>query len=257
MTNLAHDSDAESFLTSEFQRIITAENVTKRTAARLSITAAIANGLLPRGGLVPTEQRLTKVLGISLGTVQAALQQLQQYGVIVRRRGDGTRVAAAEAFSKDVWHFRILDKQTDQPMRPTKIEVEIGSAPAMGPWALLFTGATSFTRIRRRMLMDGKLKVGAEMVLPDELAPGLARTAPAELNMLNIRPYLAEKHGLLITRAEHQVSTTTVNDLDAAKLGLTRGLEAFEVTAHAFQNDTTPGYWQRILLPCADCRLTF
>ena len=255
MTHLAHRTDAEAFLASEFQRIISAESVTKRTAARLSIMAAITNGLLPKGGLVPTEQRLTKVLGISLGTVQAALQQLQQYGVIVRRRGDGTRVAATEAFGKDIWHFRILDKQTNAPMRTTRIEVEIGSAPANGPWSSLFPGTTAFTRIRRRLLMSEKVKVGAEMILPDDLAPGLAETPPAELKMLNIRPYLAERHGLMITRAEHLVSTTTVNDLDAVKLDLPRSLEAFEVIAHAFQNETTPGYWQRILLPCADCRI--
>ena len=90
-------ADAEDFLASKMRHYSAAVNVTKRSAARLAIASAISNGFLPEGCLIPTEKRLTIILGISLGTVQAALQQLQQSGIIIRRRGDGSRVASTEA----------------------------------------------------------------------------------------------------------------------------------------------------------------
>lgn len=93
---------------------------TKRSAARLAIAAAIRDGVLQPGDYLPPELWLTGILGVSLGTVQAALRQLQQMGAIVRRRGDGTRVASGEPLGRDIWHFRFVAKDTGQPLRISK-----------------------------------------------------------------------------------------------------------------------------------------
>ena len=107
---------------------------TKRTAARLAIAAAIREGILKPGDYLPPETWLTGILGVSLGTVQAALRQLQQMGAIVRRRGDGTRVASSEPLGRDIWHFRFLAKDTGQPLRIAQERLWIDRVTTPGPW---------------------------------------------------------------------------------------------------------------------------
>ena len=257
MNTPARKTSAEDYLASEMTRYSAAGNVTKRSAARLAIASAISEGILPKGSLIPPEKRLTTVLGISLGTVQAALQQLQQSSIIVRRRGDGTRVASTEALGNETWHFRLLAKDTGTPLRISKVDVEVDVTTRRGSWSDFFSVYESFVLIRRRLIMSGQVAVGAEMILPQDLVPGLANVPPDELNMVNIRPFLAERYGLLISRAEHQIETIEVNDLDAKRLRLEPGVLAFEITANAFSPDAKPGYWQRIVTSCSKCRVTF
>lgn len=247
----------EDFLASEMSRFSRAGNVTKRTAARLAIASAISTGLLPKGCLIPTEKRLTEILGISLGTVQAALQQLQQSSIIVRRRGDGSRVASTEALGSETWHFRLLAKDTGAPLRVSSVDVDVEVTARHGPWSETFAEYNEFILIRRRLIMSKSVAIGAEMILPRVLVPGMKDIPPDELKMVNIRPFLAEKYGLLISRAEHQIKTTSVNDLEAKRLGLRTEMPAFEITATAFLPEGNPGYWQRIIAPSDTCWVTF
>lgn len=54
----------------------------------------IAKGEYPVGDLLPPEPELAELHKVSRSTVRAALLQLQQLGIISRRRGAGTRVEA-------------------------------------------------------------------------------------------------------------------------------------------------------------------
>ena len=88
---------------------------TKRSAVRLAIARAMRDGVLKNGDMLPPERRLAEIFGVSVGTVQAALQQLQQRGEIVRRSGYGTRVVLDDSFSSAIWHFRIVDCASGRP----------------------------------------------------------------------------------------------------------------------------------------------
>ena len=61
-------------------------------AARL-LEDAIADGRLPRGSKLESELELAARLGISRPTIRAAIKQLVDKGLLVRRRGIGTIVA--------------------------------------------------------------------------------------------------------------------------------------------------------------------
>jgi len=250
-------ADAEDFLASKMRHYSAAVNVTKRSAARLAIALAISNGFLPEGCLIPTEKRLTIILGISLGTVQAALQQLQQSGIIIRRRGDGSRVASTEALGSETWHFRLLSKDTGAALRVSSVDVDVEVTTRRGPWSKFFTEYSEFILIRRRLIMSKSVAIGAEMLLPEKLVPGMKDLPPDELKMVNIRSFIAEKHGLLVSKAEHQIETVFIDDLDTKRMKLAPGSLSFQITANAFFQDNTPGYWQRIIVPSSDCRVTF
>ena len=226
---------------------------TKRSAARLAIAAAIHKGVLKPGDYLPPEVWLTEILGVSLGTVQAALRQLQQMGAIVRRRGDGTRVASAEPLGRDIWHFRFVDKATGQPLRISKERLSIDRLSDTGVWTEFLGGAPDYVRIRRQVTLQDETLVGAEMFLSAKAVPGLEAVDPEELDMVNIRPYLEERFSMAAADASHVVQTGVVDAVSAEAFGLARGLEVLEIHARAITTAHPPVYFQRILVPSARC----
>lgn len=245
------------FLAQRMKTLSVVEGRTKRSAVRLTLVAAMREGRCPAGALVPPEKDLVDILGVSLGTVQAALRQLQQAGMIVRRRGDGTRVASIEPLSSSIWHFRFKSRKTGHPLRFVSQKVEVAEVTTAGPWSEFLNGAERFVRIRRRMTMNDKSRIFAEMYLDADCAKGLANLDPEELDTVNIRPYLEENYGIATARARHTVSTRMLTPSEASGFGLAADKLHFEIHAKAFDAADTPVYFQRILVDCADYVLDF
>ncbi|MFK7751869.1 MAG: GntR family transcriptional regulator [Sedimentitalea sp.] len=257
MTLVRAKPDIETLIAEEFARLVAQSGITKRSAVRLAVAGVITEGLLSPGELVPPETRLVKILGISLGTVQAAMQELQQYDVIVRRRGDGTRVASSEAYSSDVWHFRFSDKKTGDRMKITRSEVEIERTQSNGPWCKHFENDHLFLRILRRIKMDGSVRVGAEMVLPYRIAPELSDVSPAELKMVNIRRLLSERFNVHTSRATQHLETMMPNAIESTQFDLDPTALAFQISAVAYAPSARPIYYQRVIAPCDRCSFSF
>jgi len=58
---------------------------------------AIGEGTLPHGSLLLSEDELAEALDLSKPTIRRAIQSLAQRGLVVRRRGIGTRVVQPQA----------------------------------------------------------------------------------------------------------------------------------------------------------------
>lgn len=71
-------------------------NVGGRSLSQLARDAILESIVAERfeEGRIPAEQELVNMLGVSRTTVRAALQSLEQDGIIIRVRGRGTRVRA-------------------------------------------------------------------------------------------------------------------------------------------------------------------
>jgi len=76
---------------------------TRLTAALL---ASIDAGYWQPGAKLPTEQELARQTPYSLGTVQRAMRTLVESGIVVRRQGAGSYVAARERLTDDPWQLR-------------------------------------------------------------------------------------------------------------------------------------------------------
>lgn len=249
--------DVEAAIVAEFSRLIAQSGITKRSAVRLALAGVISKGCLCPGELVPPETRLVKILGVSLGTVQSALRELQQYNVITRRRGDGTRVASDEAFSSEVWHFRFLNKSTGHRMKITRSDVEIERTEGDGPWRKHFENDQVFLRIQRRLEMDGCVRIGAEMILPHRVAPTLSEVPPAELKMVNIRRLLSERFNVDTVWAAQHLETLVPNEIESAQFDLDGASLAFQISAVAYAPAGHPVYHQRVIAPCDSCSFSF
>lgn len=244
-------------LASEMKRVSETRKCTKRTAVRLAIKNIISADILMPGDLLPSEKELTGILGVSLGTVQAALGQLKSLGAISRRRGDGSRVTDREPFDESVWHFRFLSKNDKTPMRIKDELIRIETTTRNGVWSQYLGESDKYFRIWRRLTMRDGTVAGAEMFLDHKATSALADIDENELRMANIRPYLEETLGLAARGASHSVKTISLDDAIAVEYDLKQADVYFEIHAKVHSPTGQPVYFQRIYVSASSCILEF
>lgn len=249
--------ELEVALAGEMDKLNTSAKMTKRAAARSAIMSVIKDQVVEPGELLPSEKELTKILGVSLGTVQAALKGLQDIGTIVRRRGDGTRVANSGSFSDSVWHFRFVSKIDGSPLRFTEMTPSIEEISEQGIWSQYLGECESYVRIRRQISVQGNLKAGAEMYLDAARVPGLKDVTDSDLVLQNIRPYLEENYSIATAGATHLIQTVSLEKSVADLFDLRPGDGYYEVQARAYSPSREPSYFQRIFVSTEDCALSF
>ncbi len=137
---------------------------TRRSAQRLALMAAMSDGTVKQGERLPPEAEMAQRLQLAPGPVRSALGHLQDPGLILRRRGDGTRVADAEPISPSVWPFRFRVLATRRALRLTSAQIEALRSTGTGPGSD-HLGPGPDTVLRRRLCGDG-MRIGAEMYLP-------------------------------------------------------------------------------------------
>lgn len=244
-------------LSAQMAQTSRATRCTKRTAARIAIMSIIRSGIVKPGELLPSEIELTKILGVSLGTVQAALRGLQDIGTIVRRRGDGTRVAAGEPLAETIWHFRFMSREDGSPLRFIDQKTWVNTVSTHGIWSDHLGQCAQYVRIWRILTLQNNVHVGAEMYLDGSLAKGLANINASDLAHVNIRPYLEQTFGLTTKSVSHFVQTTELSRKTAENFNLSPEGLYYEIHARTFSATQTPIYFQRIFVAINDCTLMF
>ena len=257
MTGATSPVTADETLADAVARLLSETGCSKRTAVRLALLKAIQDGRFNPGDMLPPERRLADELGISLGTVQAALNELRESGRITRRRGDGTRVAVGADKFRTTWHFRLLDQETGKPLFWDSAKVDVNKVGGDGPYTGFLPEAHEYVRIRRRILMGGRHRVGADLWMPAETGRPLLKMNVTDLSLINLRTVFAEKLGLKPVRVETEITTVMPEDTLAAALELRRHQPHYQIEARIFAGDDSPLYFQRVLACVDEVRLSF
>ena len=244
-------------LVTEFQALIFLRNCTKRTAVRLAISNSIKIGALQPGDYLPSEKVLAEVLNVSLGTVQVALGQLQDTGLVQRRRGDGTRVSDTEPFTDNIWHFRFLSRDSNTPLRIVDSKLMMSRVSSAGYWSEFFGDQAFYFCFTRKIRMQDGTRAAAHMYIPGSLSKDLDKVDVSELEMVNVRPFLETYLNLKINRHTSRVSVVTPDKAEIIGLGLLAQQLHYEISAIAFTGAKTPVYYQRIFVSVDDCNLEF
>ncbi len=240
---------------------------TKRSAVRLAVAQAMRDGVLKDGDLLPPEKRLAEIFGVSVGTVQAALQQLQQRGEIVRRSGYGSRVVLGDSFSSAVWHFRIIDRASGRRLAVVAERIDIdeiaradldsggAAADPLAPvWSAFLGEDDSYICIRRLLTQSNGADVAARMVLRTQTAPGLLKIAPEELHAVNIRSFLQDEFGVATARASTEIRGAGAEENGG---GNTPAAPVLELRARAVTHGDKPVYFQTVRIPSDTCAFAF
>lgn len=247
----------EAVILEEYRKVRAAGAHTKRSSVRIALANAIGSGALAPGTEVPPEQHLSSLLGVSLGTVQAALRQLAERGVITRRRGDGTRVNATKMLPDSVWHLRFVDPETCEPLSIETEKLWRDEITETGPWTDAFHGGGKMM-LRRKLDYSNGACVAQEIYLSPPALDIVDAIGTSELEFTNIRPVLLRKlvpEGEISRRHRFTLrppspETAAIHDLpDAQGYG--------ELLATVSIRGDKVFYFQRIYFPTRLCALEF
>ena len=175
----------------------------------------IVAGVWKPGAAIPNEIELSRELGISVGTVRKALDEMEGEQLISRRQGRGTFVIdqtsdeCAIRFSnlRDADGIRIAGTVESCEVRPAAAnEAEVRR--------LQLRGGEPVFRVHRMRSHDGHPLMVEEATLPQSRFPGLAQ----ENEIAPTIVVLAHRYGVLLARAEEKVGVTTADGEIAAAL---------------------------------------
>ena len=199
------------------------------------IALEIANGQHPVGSLLPGEVELAEQRGVSRATVRAALRQLQELGLISRRRRAGTRVEAARPRTdyasslttlEDLMHYAAETErrvhEIEEIVADDDLAARIGCRPGQRWLRLLTTRGDPHRRDR---------PIACTSVYIDPAyGPSVRRHVRRSKELIST--IIEQEHGTYAIEVRQEIRAVSVSPAVARRLGCEAGAPALEVTRH-------------------------
>lgn len=209
--------------------------MSRRTASEITreLLDGIKGGRYPVGALLPTEFELCEQFQASRYTIRVVLQELQELGLVSRRKNVGTRVEAAEpkaVFKPTLASVEDLMQFGEQHRRVVQA-VETATAPAEVAAALGGTPDSQWLRISSVRLNDDAS--ATPMAWTDiyidtgyEDIGVIVRDTPDVL----VSSLIESRHGRQIAEIEQSVCASTLTDERVSRaLGIELGTSVLKV----------------------------
>ena len=217
------------------------------------LAEAIRTGVISDNELLPTETELTNITPFSLGTVQRALKNLVEIGLIVRKAGVGTIVAPWRRELENPLHTRFLDDTGKAlPIYTDVLSRRRVNAP--GPWEDFLQAGSNMLMIKRRMIIERPDKDGGRFCYYNHFYVDASRyavfqdTPKRDLNGANFKRMMAQQFSLVITRVSNFMSVGKCTTEIAAVLGIDIDTPLLKQRVYAY-SDQGPLYYQEYWLP--------
>jgi GntR family transcriptional regulator len=215
----------------------------------------IRDGGLAAGDRLDTQRRLATEFGVTLMTLRQALEGLEREGLIARRHGLGTFVAAPSV-DYDILHVRSLagafglrgEGLTTHFLRRHFVRADPRTADALGGRR----GERVFVLERLRLLGGHPIGYQASF-LPEPLGDEVAR---ADLSSTPLRHVLAYKLGVDIVGARETVWAVALGTRAARELGCRPGVPSFRSDRVSIDASGRPVVYDRVFIPGDRFRIT-
>lgn len=201
--------------------------MSKTNSAEISraLLDGITTGRFPVGALLPTEFELCEQFQASRYTIRAVLQELQDMGLVSRRKNVGTRVEATRpkavfkptlASVEDLMQFGEAHRRVVQSVEtvtaPAEVAADLGGAPD-----------TQWLRISSFRLDDGDSAAPMAWtdIYVDASYADIGATVRDTPDVL-VSSLIESRHGRPIAEIEQEVRASTLQD---ARIGDALGLE--------------------------------
>lgn len=216
---------------------------------RNAIFDLIERGFWRPGDKIPPEKELGDVLGLSLGTVHAAMRNLAFSGLVERRRGSGSYVADAKEIGSTVWHFRFrgADGASLLPWRASVFAVD--EIEDQGMWSDFMGFLPSYIRVRRIVTVADAFNVYSEVYLDGTRFRPLLDIPLDVLSDKNLRVFLHERYNTPTMRAVHRVTACRIPKEFAGHVGCEPDSEGLDLKALSYTYRDAPFSFQRIIIP--------
>jgi len=223
----------------------------KYVQLREALSAALRRGDWKPGDRLPTETELTELTSLSLGTVQRALRDLVDDGLVVRNQGSGTFVAESRSPIDAPLHLRFLGHDGEPrflPLYPKLISrTRIGERGAWSDW--LAQNDDNVLRVDRKLSVNGEFVVFSRLYFNADTLPELASCRPAELDGANLKQMIARAFNLPITNVEQRVSLIRFSQEAARYAGVRPGTQGMLLESAASAGRSRPVYFLESFIP--------
>lgn len=184
----------------------------------------ISSGELNVGDLLPSEAELCRTMGISRNTVRQAIGELEEEGLVVRKRGKGTFVADPNARGKCV-RYSFTTEISSMGKVPSSTMVDFGiivPPPEISRKMQLQEGVTvyCFTRVRN---VDGEPLILETSYYPQYFYPNLTRELVQTHSIYSLLYHV----GIAPAAAEDTYEAVVLDEVRANLLHVPQGSCAF------------------------------
>jgi len=224
--------------------------VPKYTALRDAVVHSVASGKFVPGDRVPNEQELAGTLPISLGTIQRALRQLVDEGVIQRRQGQGSFIAGhiEGAEMSQPFHCRFVDNSGKGYLPVFPEALSRRAARAAGEWSRVLDAAQGL-EITRRIGIGGEFDVHSTFVVDPSRLPVFSTLPLKKLSGENFKEVIFRACGQAIQKVDLFLRQQLPPADIARSLKVDAGQPCMAIRAVAYLGDVDPIYYQQIFIP--------
>ena len=201
----------------------------------------IVAGAWKPGAAIPNEIELSRELGISVGTVRKALDEMEGERLISRRQGRGTFVIDQ---TSDECAIRFSNLRDPDGIRVIGDVQSCEIAPATANEAesrhLQLRSGEPVYRLHRVRSHDGHPFMVEDSTIPQSRFPGLVPEGEISATIV----VLAHRYGILLARAEEKVGVTTAKGDVAKALKVAEGAPLLKLDSVVFAIDGRPIEWR-------------
>ena len=198
-------------------------------AVKRSLLSAIESGTYPPGQTLPSETEIAGAMGISIGTLRRAVDELAAEHILVRRQGRGTFVAThhTDRFLFQFFHVEREDGLREPPLVDLVSfeRVRVDAEPAA---ALLLRPGEPAIRIENRLRLQGSAVIYDRLTLPATLFKGLTEKRFRERPGTIYQLYQSD-FGISVLRAKERARAGAADRHAVRVLGLTSGQPVMQV----------------------------
>jgi GntR family transcriptional regulator len=189
----------------------------KRTQAREAILTMVA--ATDAGDALPSEHELCQALGVSRPTLRAAVDELVEEGVLIRRPGRGTFTAASKvaqplAPTAGVANsFRV--PLTEGVWESRTLRFERASAGARLGRALGVSPSEALVKVERLRIVNGAPLAIERIHVPDKYVPGITGD---DFQRGSFYQLLHSRYGITMARAAQSIEATVTDEPESQHL---------------------------------------
>lgn len=222
---------------------------------RTALLDSIHAGHWVAGDRLPPETDLAAATKLSMGTVQRAMRDLTEDGVVRRQQGSGSFVAHAPHRIDDVAHCRFLDD--DGVVLPVFSQVVGRRAVGhKGPWGADFPVGAKLLRLDRVFNVNDEFQVFSSFYFDSGRFRGLASRALSELAGINFKVLLAEEAAAPPGASSQTMRLVRAPEEVAQHMGVERGSCVAQLDiARRIAGSTEVFYYMQMFVPPTERKL--
>ncbi len=217
----------------------------------------IESGFWRPGDRLPAEATLAESEQVSLGTVQKALQVLQQEGLVERRHGSGTYVTTLSPRSEEIYNFYYLrPNEADASPLYTRV-LSISPTKRAGPWSRFLGAEQDYIRVQRIVSVDLEFQGYLDLMLCRSSFAGLLGMQPSEMDGSSLYKFIFHTCNAPPTRFTYRFWCAppprhVVPHLTASATPVCMN---WEILAYTYRD--TPLFYERVYMPLSERKLEF